>query len=425
MGEQIDVIIIGGGQAGLSVSYFLTQHRKKHFVLERGRVGETWRSKRWDSFCLDLPNWGILLPGFPYSGDQPDGFMSRDGIVAYLEHYADCFNLPILKGVNVESVEPSPEGHSYLIRTMDAVFEAKHVVVATGGFQVPKLPSVNTHLPADFLQLTPDTYKNPESLPPGAVLLVGSGSSGGQIAEELIEAGREVYLSTSRCAWTPRRYRGKDTVYWFIKMGRSDEIVDKPGGDHIDFSKEADSKFACTPMISGKNGGHDLNLRLLARKGVILLGRLQSIRGYEITLAPNLEQNIREGDETTSNTLKLIDQFIEENQIDAPELTPEESSWKHPVIEPRIQQERRTVLNLQSANISTLIWTTGYRVDYSWVHVPVFDDKGYPVHRRGVTSVQSLYFIGLPWLYKRNSAGLGGVGQDAEYIASVIANASS
>ena len=411
--SRTDLVIVGAGQAGLSTSYFLTQQGHEHVVLERGRIGETWRSKRWDSFCVDIPNWTLLLPGFPYRGEQPDGFMSRDELTAYLDRYVATFKLPVREGVGVESVDPAGEGPGYLVRTSKGDIEARKVVIATGGFQVPKIPRLSSGLAKDFRQLTPDEYKNPQSLPAGGALVVGSGSSGGQLSEELAKSGRKVYLSTSACAWTPRRYRGKDTLWWFKRVGKSDRTVhDLP---------DSRSRFSCTPMITGKDGGHNLSLRSLSKMGVTLLGHLRSIDGHEVAIVPDLAENIRKGDQTTSENLKGVDDYILENGIAAPELTEEERSWQEP--DEWVDRSPTLSLDLREAGVNTVIWTTGYTVDYSWVHVPVFDATRYPVHYRGVTKFSGLYFIGIPWLYKSKSASLGGIGEDASYISAAIMNA--
>jgi len=378
--------------------------------MERGRTGETWRSKRWDSFCVDIPNWSIVLPGFPYTGDDPNGFMSRNELIRHLENYAAKFEMPVHQGVEVRSVEPAEGGPGYIVRTSVEDLEARHVVVATGGFQVPKIPALSSRLSQGILQLTADAYKNPQSLPAGGVLLVGSGSSGGQLSEELVMSGREVYLSTSGCAWTPRRYRGKDTLWWFKRLGKSDRTVDD--------LPDPNSRFSCTPMITGKDGGHNLSLRSLSKMGVTLLGHLRSVDGYKLTFLPDVRENIKKGDEITAENLRAIDDYIRDNSIVAPEVTEEERSWKEP--EGWVEKSPVESIDLRDADVNTIIWTTGYTVDYSWVRVPVFDASGYPAHHRGVTKFSGLYFIGIPWLYKSKSASLGGIGEDASYISSAI-----
>jgi putative flavoprotein involved in K+ transport len=263
--EHHDIIVIGGGQAGLSVSYYLAREGREHIVLEQGRIGETWLSKRWDSFTLVTPNWTVQLPGSPYDEEDPDGFVLRDEVVAYLERYVESFNLPVRCGVRVNSLQQGPQG-GYLLNAGQMTFEAKNVVVATGAFQVPKIPPMSSQIPSDILQIHTDGYRNPQSLPRGSVLIIGTGQSGCQIAEELNKSGRTVYLATSSCGRAPRRYRGKDIIWWMNKIGMLDDLVDKlpsPSG-----------KFACNPHVSGKGGGHDINLRQLANDGVVLLGHL-------------------------------------------------------------------------------------------------------------------------------------------------------
>jgi putative flavoprotein involved in K+ transport len=264
MTEQIDVVIIGGGQAGLAMSYYLTQQGRAHVVLERGRVAETWRSQCWDSFTLVTPNWMIQLPGFPYQGDSPNGFLSRNEIVTTLEQYAQSFQAPLRCGVQATAVQLDRRGNSYLVETSDGALKAANVVLATGGFPRPKLPKASPLVPVNIMQLHSSQYHKPQRLPSGAVLIVGSGQSGSQIAEELHQSGRQVYLCVSRCGRSPRRYRGKDVMWWVNQMGGYDRTLDQ--------LPSPAARFTCYPDLTGKDGGHEINLRQLAREGVVLLG---------------------------------------------------------------------------------------------------------------------------------------------------------
>lgn len=408
MSEQIDTLIIGGGQAGLALSFYLTQQRRAHVVLERGRVAETWRSQRWDSFTLVTPNWMTQLPGFPSQGADPDGFLSRDKVVSFLEHYAQSFQAPLHTGIQVTDVWQKPSGNGYLVETSEDTFEAANVVLATGGFPRPKLPQASSTIPVNIMQLHSSQYYRPGRLPSGAVLVVGSGQSGSQIAEELHQSGRQVYLCVSRCGRSPRHYRGKDVMWWVNQMGGYDRTVDS--------LPSPESTFACHPDLSGKDGGHEINLRQLASEGVILLGHLVAIQGSRAVVAPDLEENLRRADDQATQLTHAIDNFVLRTGMDVPiDSSAEDASavWVPPA-EPILE------IDLYAAGVSTVIWATGFQIDFGWVHVPVFDEAGAPLHQRGITSSPGLYFLGLPWLYKEKSALLFGIGEDAAYLASAI-----
>jgi len=410
MTDQVEVVIIGGGQAGLALSSYLTQQGRTHLVLEQGRVGETWRSGRWDSFTLNTPNWMTQLPGFPYQGDNPDGFLPREDIVAYLEQYAASFNAPLRCGVRVTSVRQQPGGDGYLVEVEQMTFEARTVVLATGAFPTPKLPTASAALPLDIRQMHTSEYRNPQMLPSGAVLVVGTGQSGCQIAEDLHESGRQVYLSTSSCGRVPRRYRGKDSTWWLSKLGFFDRTLDQLASPN--------AKFACNPHVSGNHGGHDINLSQFARQGMILLGHVQAVQGKQIILAPDLEENLAKADAFSAQITQGIDEYITKTgmEVEANRTTAEAPSNCASSTKPIL------TLDLQSAGISTIMWASGYKLEFGWVQIPVFDEVGYPIHQRGVTAFPGLYFLGLHWLYKTKSALLYGIGEDAAFIASVIAD---
>jgi putative flavoprotein involved in K+ transport len=409
MAEQIETVIIGGGQAGLALSYYLTQQRRAHVVLERGRVAETWRSQRWDSFTLVTPNWMTQLPGSPYQGADPDGFLPHDEIVTTLERYAQSFCAPLRCGVQASAVRLQPAGKGYLVETSEGSFEAVDVVLATGGFPRPKIPQASITIPVNVMQLHSSQYRRPGLLPAGAVLVVGSGQSGSQIAEELHQHGRQVYLCVSRCGRSPRHYRGKDVMWWVNQIGGYDRTIDSlpsPG-----------ARFACHPDLSGKDGGHEINLRKLASEGVVLLGRLQEGQGSRAILALDLEENLNRADAQAEQLMQAIDNFVLRTGMDAPaDSRIEDTSpvWVPPA-KPILE------VDLYAAGISTVIWATGFQFDFGWVHVPVFDEAGAPLHQRGVTSSPGLYFLGLPWLYKEKSALLFGIGEDAAFLAAAIA----
>ena len=404
MSETIDTVIVGGGQAGLAVSYHLTRLGRPHVVLEQApQAGEAWRNHRWDSFTLVTPNWMLQLPGMPYAGPDPDGYLSKSEIVAYLEQYAGQFRLPVHYRTRVTAVQQN--GHGYLVTTNRNVYEAAHVVMATGSFQSPKTGPAGLALPADIVQTHAGAYRNPQMLPPGAVLVVGSGQSGCQIAEELYQSGRKVYLSIGRTGRVPRCYRGKDITWWLRQIGYFDRPVDR--------LPSPKAKFDGNPQVSGAHGGHSLNLHQFVRDGVTLVGRLQAANGHHLRLASDVKDNLARIDAFEADLLKSIDGFIENAGVAAPR----ESV---PRLRDGYQAEPVTELDLKAAGVGTVIWASGYAFDYSLVRLPVFDEDGYPVQRRGVTAYPGLYFVGLTWLHMHKSALLWGVGDDAAFVAAAI-----
>lgn len=404
--ETIQTIIIGGGQAGLATSYFLSQAGHEHLILEQAsQAGSVWRNDRWDSFTLLTPNWSIKLPGMSYSGNNPDGFMRREELVAYFEKYIENFELPVQYHTAVTEVTPLEDGEGWLVNTNDKTFQAKNVVVATGQFQSPKIPTFSANIPERVLQIHSGQYRNPGQLPDGAVLIVGSAQSGTQITEELHQSGRTVYLCVSSAARVPRRYRGRDIFAWLADTGFMETTVDKLPSPR--------AKFAGNPHLSGREGGRTINLHLFARDGVKLLGRIVGAENGEIELAPDLKENLARSDKAEADITAMIDQYIEKNRIDAPEETLPKHQDGYALDEIR-------ELDLKEAGVNTILWAVGYDFDYSFVKVPVTDEEGYPIQQRGVTQYPGLYFVGLSWLYRRKSPLLMGVGEDADYIASHI-----
>ena len=406
MTTHVNTIIVGGGQAGLAVSYFLTLQARDHIVLEQaGAAADAWRNHRWDSFTLNTPNWQSALPGAPHPGD-PDAFMSRPEIVAYLERYAR--RLPVRYGSRVIRVERDGRWGSYVVATADGeAFVARHVVIATGLYQTPNIPAFAADFPAQVLQIHSDAYRNPQALPQGAVLVVGSAQSGAQIGEELYEAGRKVYLAVGRAGRTPRRYRGKDANWWSDKLGIYDRTVDQLPSPR--------AKFAGKPHISGTRGGHTLNLHQFARDGVVLLGHLQGVAGGSIRLAPDLHDNLASADQHEADFTKAVDAYVAATGMAAPQET-------LPSLRDGFAVPLLAELDLAAAGISTVIWATSYRFDFSIVRLPVLDADGYPIQKRGVTDCPGLFFVGLPWLHNAKSGLIYGVGDDAAYIARTIAN---
>lgn len=403
--QTIDTLVIGGGQAGLATSRFLQQHQIEHLILEQSmQAAQAWRNDRWDSFALLTPNWTLQMPGAEYRGDDPDGFLPREQIVAYFENYIGRFNLPVRYGMRVTDVTARDGG--YRVVTAQQEFQASQVVVATGLFQRPKIPAFGRDIPDGILQLHSSQYRNPQSLPAGAVLVVGSAQSGCQIAEELYQSGRMVHLCVGGAGRAPRRYRGRDVFSWLYQLGFFDRTVDKLPSPR--------AKFAGNPHLSGRDGGHTLNLHQFARDGVHLLGRLTGANGSYILLADDLQENLAKADKFEADLVKMIDDYIEKNGLDLP-------SESLPNLTDGYAVENMRELDLAARGITSIIWALGYDFDFSLVSLPVTDGDGYPVQERGVSQHPGLYFVGLPWLHKYKSGLLVGVAEDAAFIASHIA----
>jgi len=403
--QSIDTVIVGGGQAGLAISYYLRREGRGHVVLERApAVANAWRNQRWDSFTLVTPNFQVRMPGAEYIGDDPYGFMSRAVVVKYFDDYVERFALPVRCGVAVATVEKAQQG--YMVRTSEGRYEAANVVVATGLYQSPKIPTFATAILPKILQIHSMDYKNPSALPAGAVLVIGTGQSGAQIAEELYQSGRKVYLSIGSAGRVPRRYRGRDINDWFTRMGMFDTRVGE--------LKSSRAKFAPHAQISGKNGGESLNLHQFARDGVILLGHVRGAQGGRLMMVPDIKQMLAQVDQFELDALQMVDSYIARMGLTAPpEVVPQ--------LRDGYEQQQLDTLNLEAAGIKSVIWATGYKFDFSFVKLPVTDEDGYPVQTRGVTAYQGLYFLGMPWLHSRRSGILFGVGDDAAYLAAHIA----
>lgn len=400
--ERIETIIVGGGQAGLATSFHLKQLGREHIIFEAADIAaHVWRDDRWDSFTFVTPNWTVQLPGAEYDGDDPDGFLPKDEIIAYFERYIKKFDLPVRYGTTVTEVSPLGNGSGYRVRTGSGEFEAKNVVVATGSFQKPKIPAFSKTIPADVLQLHSGQYRNPNQLPDGAVLVVGSAQSGMQIAEELYQSGRKVYLCTCTAPRVPRRYRGRDIVAWLVDSGFWDQT--------IDMLPSPKARLAGNPHVSGKNGGHDLNLHQYARDGVSLLGHIADARDGRMTFKPDLKENLARVDKAEKELCAMIDKYINASGIDAPQET-------LPELQDGYSAEIITELDLQAAHIRTIIWAMGYTADYSLVKLPITDADGFPITQRGVTQYPGLYFIGINWLSTRKSVTLMGVKEDVKHI---------
>ena len=401
-----DVLIIGAGPAGLALSYHLSRMDLAHTLFEAGRVGESWRSRRWESLRLVAPNWHLQLPGMPYAGADPDGFLCRDEVVAYIEAYAQSISAPVRANVRVHSISAQPGSDKLLVQSELGSLSATQVVVATGAYSAPRLPDCATQLSPRLVQLHSMDYQRPAQLPPGAVLVVGSGESGCQIADELRNAGREVWLAVGRGGWLPRRYRGHDCVAWVTVLGGFEQTVaELPGGDPRNAPPG--------PQLTGQGGGRDLNLHTLARAGVRLVGHLEGAAGELLRFAPDLQQQIAAADAVATGFCQAVDAYVAQQGIDAPQEPP-------PVYADAIAAGAPTELDLARAKISSVIWATGYRPDYSWIKLPVFAADGYPIHTRGVTRWPGLAFLGLEWQHNAKSHVFQGLGDDAAHLAALI-----
>lgn len=400
--EHVETVIVGGGQAGLAMSHHLRQLGQEHVMLERGRVAERWR-EHWDSLCFQGPNWNVRLPGFALQTDQPDAYATRDDIVRFIESYAGFINAPLRCGVTVNSLRQGPDSKQLVLETSAGRLHAKNVIIATGPFQKPAAP---TPIESRAWQLHSSEYRNPDLLPSGAVLVIGSGNSGCQIAEELCAAGRRVYLSVSSYQGTPRRYRGKDCVWWLWNLGDVESTVDQRRPSRL---------------MSGVGGGHDLDPRRLAADGVVLLGRVLGGVDGKLAIDSDLSEKLARGDDYAVNLMRRADDYATRHGLDLPA----HNGCIAQLPEPKEVANPLFTLDLHAAGVTSIIWANGFRHDFNWIDLPVFADAGLsnraPVQRRGITSVRGLYFVGLHWMHKFKSAFLAGVGEDAEHLAAHIA----
>lgn len=400
MHEDGGVVVIGGGQAGLATSHELSRAGVEHVVLERDRIGETWRN-RWDSFCLVTPNWSVQLPGGEYRGDDPNGFMVKDEIVSHLERYASSFSAPVREGVGVSSVEPAADG-GFIVQTPDDDLRADTVVVATGTYRKPYRPAGAATLPADLFRLDIDAYRNPSALPQGKVLVVGSGQSGCQVAEELNEAGRDVFLSCGRAPGLTRRIGDRDIVWWAAETG----FLDAP----VESLPSPASRLEANILATGHGGGRDLNFRTLRRDGVTLLGRFLGVDARTARFAPDLGESLAWGDDRYHRFMELVRTLVDERGLPEPGVPPLEP------FDPTAPE------SLDLAGFGAVLFTGGFRPDFSWIRVDGgFDDMGFPVQKDGASSVApGLYFVGVHFQRKRKSSIFYGVGEDASIVAKHI-----
>lgn len=402
--SHIPVLIIGGGQAGLSVSWYLVREGIEHVVLERHRRFESWRNNRWDSFCLVTPNWQCRLPGWSYKGRDPDGFMLKDEIVDYLDGFAASFNPPLREGVAVTRVAPR-DGGGYLVETTAGHWIADQVVIATGGYDNPIVPPFAADLDPSIVQIHSREYRRPSQLPDGGTLIVGTGQSGVQIMDDFYLEGRPVHLAVGPAPRSPRKYRGRDAIDWLYDAGVYAVTIDR----HPDPAK---ALTQTNHYMSGRDGGKEIDLRKYALEGVKLYGSVAGGTGTTMNFLPDLEKNLDDADRSYLGIRTQIDAWIDANGIAAPEEPPFEKVWR---------PERETeAIDLLACGITSLIWAIGFRPDYSWLEVDCLDDRGKPKYRRGVTDSPGLYFIGLGWLNTWGSGRFLGIDEDSRYLSEQI-----
>ncbi|RDL43751.1 FAD-dependent oxidoreductase [Marinomonas piezotolerans] len=401
--QEIDTLIVGAGQAGIAMSEHLTRQQVPHLVLEKNRVAEAWRTRRWDSLVANGPAWHDRFPGMEFPNAHPDSFVKKESVADYFEAYVEKFEVPVRTGVEVYNVTQTKGVSGFNVETSAGTFHAQRVVSATGAFQTPIIPAIAPN--DDTLhQIHSASYRNPDQLPDGAIMVVGAGSSGVQIAEELLQSGREVYLSVGPHDRPPRSYRGRDFVWWLGVLGLWDIAANEPGKEHV------------TIAVSGAQGGKTIDFRQLSKAGMNLVGRTESFENGRAYFANDLGTNIRGGDANYLSLLDRADEYIAKNGLDLPE-EPEARSL---LDDPACMTNPTLELDLEEAGINTIIWATGYSNDYEWLQVDAFDEKGKPQHHRGVSKAPGIYFLGLPWLSRRGSTFIWGVWHDAKYIADQI-----
>ncbi len=402
--EKVDTLVVGGGQAGLAMSEHLSGCGVPHLVLERHRIAERWRSERWDSLVANGPAWHDRFPGMEFSDIDPDAFATKEQVADYFIAYAERIAAPVRCGVEVEAVRRNLGRPGFRAETSEGVLEASNVVAATGPFQRPVIPAV---VPEDagILQIHSSAYRNPEQLPDGAVMVVGAGSSGTQIADELLRAGRRVYLSVGPHDRPPRSYRGRDFVWWLGVLGKWDAQALEPGREHV------------TIAVSGAYGGRTVDFRRFAAQGMTLVGLTTAFKDGVLRFAPDLAQNLAQGDANYLSLLDEADAYVARNGLDLREepdarrIDPDPPCVTDPLLE----------LDLAKAGVTSIVWATGFAVDYGWLQVDAFDENGRPKHQRGVSAEPGVYFLGLPWLSHRGSSFIWGVWHDAKFLADHIA----
>ncbi len=402
--EKLNTLVVGGGQAGVAMSEHLGQNGISHLVLERARIAERWRTARWDTLVANGPAWHDRFPGLTFADCGPDGFPSKDAVADYFVAYAEKIKAPIRCGVDVRHARRIEGGSGFRVETSDGMIEAQNIVAATGPFQQPVFPGL---IPADaeLVQIHSNAYRNPDQMPEGAVMVVGAGSSGAQIAEELMNAGRQVFLSVGPHDRPPRSYRNRDFVWWLGVLGKWDMQTPGPGTEHV------------TIAVSGANGGRTVDFRRFAASGMQLVGRTQRFVDGELHFASDLIDNIARGDANYLSVLDEADAYVLQNGLDLPEEPEARTGWPDPdCLSTPIRE-----LDLKACGVTSVIWATGYARDYGWLQADVFDPSGKPIHNRGISNQQGIYFVGLPWQSRRGSSFIWGVWHDAKFVADHIA----
>ena len=406
MMKRVETVVIGAGQCGLAMSACLADAGREHIVLERGQVAQAWR-ERWDSLTLLSPNWFTRLPNYAYSGNDPNGFMGRDDIVRFFADYASMLKAPMECGFHVRSVDPAEGSNRIIVRGANGTtFDADNVVVAIGGYHRPKVPPISERLPRTVFQVHSLHYRNPEQLPAGAVLVVGAGASGQQIAEELMRSGRTVYISVGAHNKLPRRYRGHDTIWWMEQLGTFDATVGSLPSLELAMRRPSVS-------LTGVGGGHDLDLGDFEREGMILLGHIADAEDSQLRFVPDLEASLADGEKVYTSFVESVDRYIEKNGLRC------DPSDARPQGVRRVRKDI-TTLDLALAGISSIVWATGFRRDFDWIRSPSIAPGCDPVHVRGVSTQPGLFFLGLRWLHTRRSNFIDGAGADAAYVRDQI-----
>ena len=412
--SALDAIVVGAGHAGLSISYHLKDLHLNHLVLEKGSIGDTWHNQRWDTFKLNTPNKWNLLPGQENMFQDSEGFCPASEFAAFLEGYSSKFQLPVIENCEVVSVEYVPGSKIFSVHVSEngtaKNYKCKQIVVASGGQNIKSIPSFARNISQEIVQLHTSEYRNSYALPDGAILVIGSAQSGVQIAEDLITRDRKVFISTSQVPRVPRRYRGKDIVDWLVLSGFYDLQT-------VDVTDPLILRMKQPQVSTVGLQGHTLSLQGLARNGAVILGKTENTDGADISLQPNATTNIRFADEFSKKIKLMIDDYIQKSQLDAP--PPEEDPDDNPVEAVSFASDS-TSLNLKENNITSIIWATGFTGDFSYLKLPVFNSNGTPSHKNGISDIEGLYFLGLPWLRKRKSGIILGIEEDARFMARQI-----
>ena len=410
MVRSVETVVVGAGQAGLLMSDLLGRAGREHVVFDRrSTLGGGWQD-RWDAFRLVSPNWTTSMPGLAYRGAEPDGFMPRDELIDHFRRYAAAIAAPVELDTEVSRLVAHDDGAArFELTTSTGSVLARHVIVAGGPFQRPNIPSVAAGLDPRILSLHSDRYRNADDLPDGGVLLVGSGQTGVQLAEELAGAGRQVTISVGHCGRVPRRYRDRDIFWWFRQLGTRGEMLGTPLPSAARLPSPQ-ARFACNPQLSGHGGGHDVDLRRMAAGGIRLAGRLEGFDGPRARFRADLGDNLRFADGFFRDRFRMsCDTFAERAGESLPPQDEEPFAFDVPEV---------TELDLSAEKISTVLWTSGYRPGFAWIELPVLDELGLPRHVAGqppgTTDVPGLTFIGTPWLKDMGSANLIGLVRDAE-----------